>query len=147
MSTTKRIWTKEELTIAYYIAKWDYNGLQISEEDLVDGVIGRTTKPSLKMQIANFRYVLGIEGFKLEHASQAMKDLADELANKTVTQVRNLVVDIIVKSDTDIVKAQSSRSNKAIDKRRESLNKVSEETFQNKMRALGKYRNLTPVNN
>ena len=34
----QRVWSQEELSIAYYIAKWDYNGLKMDEDYIVDYV-------------------------------------------------------------------------------------------------------------
>jgi len=65
----KRIWSKQELTIAYYVAKFNLNGLEnISLSELAEDVIKNTTKQSLNMQVANFRYLLDIPGHKLEDA-------------------------------------------------------------------------------
>jgi len=146
MKNSKRIWTKEELTIAYYIAKWDYNGLGIEEEDLVESVIGNTTVASLQFQVANFRHILGIEGFTKSDASKAMYKLVDDLANTTMTNVRKLVLAKIDKSETKIQKAKVTKVNKAANTRRDELNAESQRNFEAQMllqRKLG--RRLTPV--
>lgn len=141
----KRIWTRAELTIAYYIAKWDYNGLKVSEEDLIEAVIGDTTKRSLDMQVANFRYILGIEGYSLEHFSKAQDDVATSLQNKTITQVRRLIETIIRNSDAKISFQQNRRNNDKIEDVRKQLNTDEQNRFEAKMNAFSKYRRLTPV--
>lgn len=139
MTTKKRIWTKEELTIAYYIAKWDYNGLQIDEGELVDGVIGRTTKPSLQMQVANFRYLLDIEGYQLEDASEAMKELVAELQNKTVTQIRHMVIDYIQSHGDEIKTASLSKNNNEARIRAKALNEQEQLNHENKLKSWAKF--------
>ena len=47
----KKDWSKEELTIAYYIAKWDLSGIDATMEELALAVIGDTTVTSLDMQV------------------------------------------------------------------------------------------------
>ena len=144
MSKSNKIWTKEDLTIAYYIAKWDYSGLGINEDGLVE-VIGNTTKASLLKQTANFRFILGIDGYKLNGSSKNKKVLADELQNKTITQVRKIVLDAIESSDYDVQKAEGTRTNTIIKKRTDKLNEESEQAFQNKLKALRKHQNLKPI--
>lgn len=136
MRTTKlRIWSEKELTIAYYIAKWDFNGLGVSEEDVVELIIGETTIPSLKMQIANFRFLLNIEGYQLKDVSKAMKDLADKLKDKTMSQVRKIVLEIIDEQSEIIEKAQISRNNKLANSRRDVLNQQEVLDHENKLKS------------
>lgn len=129
MATTKRIWNKQELTIAYYIAKWDIGGLKITEQELVDYVIGRTTRPSLKMQVANFRFLLQLDGPQLEDASQAMRSLAEELSNHTVVQVRSIIFNYIDKMEDVILEQKTKGINATINKRRDELNAQLESNF------------------
>ena len=148
MKTTKRIWNKTELTIAYYIAKWDYNGLAIEEEDLVEAVIENTTVASLRFQVANFRHVLNIEGFKKEGASAEMFALAEELKDTTSTNVRKIVLKAIENSEAKIKSNQVNKENKAAMKKRDLLNALSQKNFEAEMKLrknLGQ--RLTPLSN
>lgn len=138
----KRIWTKEELTITYYITKYGMSGLNVSFENIAGGIIPNTSTPSLKMQMACFRFILDIEGYKLEHGSKAMKVLYEELKDKTITQIRNQVKEIISKSEYAIENAKVSQNNTKAYKRRDELNKASEKTFSERLKFLNKYRRL-----
>ena len=129
----KHSWTKQDLTVAYYIAKWDLNGLGISKDEIIDNVIGDSTVPSLNMQVANFRYLLGIEGYQLEHASEAMKDLVDELQNKTVTQVRAIVNAYIDKRYQKSRQTNVNKHNRQIEKKREELNEFEQRNHKAKL--------------
>lgn len=133
MSSKKRIWSKDELTIAYYIAKWGYAGLRISEYDFAEYIIGNTSIPSLKMQVANFRYLLGIDGFKLEDASKAMKDLTEELSNSTITQVRRMILNYVDSCNEKIEIEKSKSINKQVNKRRDELNEQYDNNFKAKL--------------
>lgn len=141
----QRIWTRAELTIAYYIAKWDFNGLKISEKDLAEGVIGDTTVRSLQMQVANFRFILGYDGYVLKDYSKAQSEVATVLQNKTITQVRKIVDTIIEKSDVKLEKLENRRNNVKVNEVKNKLNKEAEELFAAKLFNLRKYRRLTPV--
>jgi hypothetical protein len=142
MKTSKRIWTNQELTIAYYMAKWNMNGIGITEQALVDGVIGNTSVGSFRMQVANFRYLLDIEGCQLTHASKKMKELCEKLSNKTMTQVRRMVIKAIKQSDVSSEYYSTKKNNEAAYKRRDELNQLSETNYQNKLKQLKRYRNL-----
>ena len=91
---TQRIWNQNELTIAYYASKYGtLNGLNMSKEELVDYVIGNTSERSFDMQVANFNYLLGIGESKYTDYSKAMVKVVEDLKNKTVTQVREMILD------------------------------------------------------
>jgi len=141
-NNTKRIWNTEELTMAYYIAKWDENGLKMSKEDLAEYVITNTSTQSLKMQAANFRFLLGLEGYQLEDASAAQRQLVDELDNLTVTQVRNIIFTYSdsVSDRTEELKRKSA--NKSVNQKRDDENAKLDEVFQAKVKSLSQFRNL-----
>lgn len=141
-NNTKRIWNTEELTIAYYIAKWDINGLKMSREDLANFVITNTSVRSLNMQAANFRYLLGLEGYQLEDASQAQRQLVDELDNMTVTQVRN---NIFTYADSVSDRTEELRvtfENKSVNQKRDEANAQLDAVYQKKVKSLSQFRNL-----
>ena len=129
----KRIWNNEELTIAYYIAKWDLNGLNMTEEDLADYVIGNTSTQSLRMQTANFRHLLGLEGYSLEDASEAQKSVVDLMANKTVTQVRNIIFTYADSVSDQISANKAKKTNSKIDIRKDELNDMLQMNFENQL--------------
>ena len=145
MSTEKRIWSKKELVIAYYFAKWDMNGLGISKEELVNGVIGNTTIPSLDMQAANFRHIMGIEGYQLTNASKLMYKVVEELKDKTVTQMRKMVSKIIDKSELDIEVSNRRQNNIKVSLKADALNEFERTNFENQLKARRQHRNLVPV--
>lgn len=141
----KRIWTKGELTIAYYIAKWNYNGLGADEAHIVDNVIGDTTRASLNMQTANFRYLLGIEGPQLDHTSQLQADIVEEYKNKTVTQMRKVLDNIIEPLSLKIKERKVFTNNSKTKERANALNEQSELNFHNKLKAMRMHRRLKPL--
>lgn len=95
MKNKKRIWNKHELTIAYYIAKWGYYGIKTTEDNLVYHTIGDTTLKSFRMQVAKFRFLLGLEKAEFCNPSKNAKDVTKELKDKTVSQVRIIIADYI----------------------------------------------------
>jgi hypothetical protein len=142
MKQPKRIWSREELIIAYYIAKWDYNGLSITSEDIVDIAIKGSSKSSLNMHVANFRHLLNIDGYKLEHTSKLMDEVVEEMKNKTVTQVRGIVNMILDKKEDELEAARVKRKNAQIAERAEKANVVLFLIFENKVKAMQKHRRL-----
>lgn len=141
----KRIWTKGELRIAYYIAKWGYHALNITEEELVDHVIGDTSTTSLRRQSANFRFILGIDGYQLEHVSRAQKNLVDELASQNQQQVRRDITAFIDHRSDEIFDRKVSSHNKVVEKKKEDLNNQLQLDFKNKLAIISRGRNLRPV--
>ena len=142
----KRIWSTEELTIAFYISKYGMNGLNTNKQELVDYVIGNTTQRSLDMQVANFNFLLGVGEYQLEDASKAQKDVVDALGNKTITQVRKLIFSYMDEIDSTITQRQTSVKNKSVTEKRDEANALLNSTFENKIAAMRKAgRRLTPV--
>lgn len=134
----KRFWSTNELIIAYYIAKWDYIGLDLSEEDLIEYVIKDTTANSLKMQVANFRYLLNIEGSQLQHASKLMRQIADDLQHKTRIQVKRIIKSYVRDIDANIEIRGRKEDNKKAYKKRDELNAQYKINFENKLKAYRK---------
>ena len=131
MRNLQHEWSKTELTIAYYLAKWDYTGLGISAEDIVDSVIPETTVHSLNMQTANFRYLLNIDGYKLSDASKLMKEIIGKYQNSTREMVRKLVLKSIQKCD--LMVGRNLRSNRKIEEKKDVLNRELQERFEAKL--------------
>ena len=68
--TREHIWTEEDETIAYFCEKFGTHGLSIpNEEELAINAIG-TSKASLTMKRANFKHLMGGEGFEHYSANQ-----------------------------------------------------------------------------
>lgn len=146
-SNVKRIWTKEELIAAYYIAKWGFNGLNIDADELVTCVIKDTTANSLEMQVSNFRFLLDIPGRQLSHASAEMYEIKSSLKDKTSTQVRRMVLDYIDSKYENRGEYSIKKGNKEVEKNRVAANIALDAIFELKLKNLRKYRNLVPVNN
>ena len=144
-SIKKRIWNKEELTIAYFIAKWGVDPLKMSEDELVEYVIGDTTKNSLKKQVANFRYLLNLDGYKLKDYSKAMSELVDELKNETYTNVKNSIEGYITENQDKISNLLVKSSNKKIDEKKHLLNKDLDDNFNRQLEAKRRFRRLRHV--
>jgi hypothetical protein len=142
MKNSKRIWNNNELIIAYYVAKWDVNGLKMTEEELAEYVIGNTSAQSLKMQAANFRHLLGIEGYTLEDASQAQRDVVEQLKNSTVTQVRNMIFTYTDSVQEEFDARKASKTNKAVNEKRDQLNAQLQKDFEAQLKMKGMYRRL-----
>ena len=145
MKTSKRIWSKEELTIVYYIAKWDLSGIDITMEELANAVIGNTTLVSLNMQVSHFRSILDIEETNLTGASNVMRELVEEYKDFTMTQIRAKVVSKIQSSDSDIISHRKKKVSLESSKRVAKLNEASRLVFENKIKGLQKHRNLIKV--
>ena len=142
MKSSKRIWNKEELIIAYYIAKWGLTGIDVTPEELAESVIGDTTEASLQMQVANFRSILNIEGFQLDHTSKAQNDLINEYKNTTMTQIRAQVISKIQSSVSNIISNKKKKNALESSKRVQSLNADLQKNHDNKVASMQKYRNL-----
>ena len=143
MSKGTKVWNEQELTIAFYIAKWGYAGLKdTSEEEIAMCIISDTTVQSLRMQVANFRFVLGLEGRTLKDASKAMYELNDKLTNKTMSQVRSLILPTINDADVCVndirVKGLNLKVRAISDKKQAAMDAV----YDNKVKDLQKHRNL-----
>lgn len=142
MKTKK--WTTNDQLIAYYFAKYDGVGLNISEEEFSDTIIGTSTQ-SLKMQIANFRYLLNLEGYKLSHASRLQKEVIDRFDCLSQAGVKRIILTYVDKVDSQNVIRTNKDLNKKANKRRDELNAQYLQNFQNKLDAWRRMgRRLTP---
>tara|TARA_R110002126_G_scaffold1823_4_gene10882 strand:+ start:381 stop:818 length:438 start_codon:yes stop_codon:yes gene_type:complete len=145
MKTSKRIWSKEELTIVYYIAKWDLSGIDISMEELAEAVIGNTTLVSLNMQVSHFKNILNIEETNLTGASNLMRELLEDYRDCTMTQIRARVISKIQSSVSNIISHKKIKASLESSKRIAKLNKASDLVFENKLKGLRKHRNLRKI--
>lgn len=144
-TSKKRIWSKEELTIAYFIAKWSIGPLKMSEEDLVDCVIGNTSLNSLNKQVANFRYLLNIDGYKLKDYSKAMSSLVDELQNLTYHKVREMI-QLYIKSNEETINCLIIKSkNSSVNEIKDALNLNLSKNYERQLEAKRKFRRLKHV--
>lgn len=127
-------WTIEDLTIAYYVTKWDCKGLGIDENDIVDCVITDTTLQSLKMQMANFRHLLNIDGYKLSDSSKLMSIVVEKYDGCSMKEVQKDVSSIIDNSDIEL--NRSIKANIVIDRTKQELNSKLNEQFEAKLRSM-----------
>lgn len=143
----QRIWNQKELTIAYYASKYGtLNGLNMSKEELVNYVIGNTSERSFDMQVANFNYLLGIGESKYTDYSKAMVQVVEELKNKTVTQVREMILDYAIEIDEVVAKRKTDLANKKVSTKTQELNDELNKNFEAKLNAMRlSGRRLTPV--
>lgn len=134
MKNTKNThdWTVQDLVIAYYITKWEYSGLGIDETDLVDSVITETTVHSLNMQVANFRHLLNIDGYKLSDSSKMMGEIVDKYESSSMLDVRKVVLKIIENSDVEI--GRNIRNNKVIVQKKLELNSELNKNYEAKLK-------------
>lgn len=143
----QRIWNQKELTIAYYASKYGtLNGLNMSKEELVNYVIGNTSERSFDMQVANFNYLLGIGESKYTDYSKAMVQVVEELKNKTVTQVREMILDYAIEIDEVVARRKTELANKKVSTKTQELNDELNKNFEAKLNAMRlSGRRLTPV--
>jgi fructose-1,6-bisphosphatase len=145
---SKRIWSNEELTFAYYVAKYgSLDMLKMTKEDVVHHIIGNTTERSFDMQVENFKHLLGIGEGAYDNYSQKMVEVSESLKNHTVTNVREILMDYAMKMDDVAEQRRVSRANKTVKSKTDELNEVLNKQFENKlkmMKLMG--RNLTPIN-
>lgn len=132
MKIIKHEWMENDLVIAFYISKWDYSGLGVDENDVVDSVIPNTTVHSLNMQVANFRHLLNIDGYKLSDSSKMMGVIVDKYESSTMLEVRKIVTDIIDGSNVEL--GRDIRNNKNVNKRKTELNSELNKNFESKLK-------------
>jgi len=147
MANSKRIWNKEELTFAYYVSKYGtLNGLNMSKDEIVEYVIGDTTERSFDMQVANFNYILGLGDYQLDATSRLQVEIVEELKNKTVTQVRDILINYADSIDEVVNSRRTKKNNTVANENVAALNAQEVANFEAKMKmykSLG--RRLTPV--
>ena len=147
MSNTQRIWNNEELTFAYYVAKFgQLEKLKMTKEDVIYHIIGNTTERSFDMQVENFRNLLGLVDSPYNNYSQKMVEVSESLKNTTITNVRTILMDYAIKMDEVATARRIKRENVSKMDKRDELNKEMNKNFNaqlNMMKLMG--RNLTPI--
>lgn len=138
---TNRIWTKEELLMPYFEALYGTQELRLHEDEVV-AIIGDTSVGSFRMQTANFRYLLNIEGTQLEHASKKMKLLIDELAGKTKTDIIRMIKRFIKSRDVSQDISDKRTNNARAYKKRDQLNAQYQKNFENKLAMIRRTRKI-----
>ena len=148
MSNTKsRIWNNEELTFAYYVAKFgQLEKMKMTKDDVVYHIIGDTTERSFDMQVENFRNLLGLVDSPYNNYSQKMVEVSESLKNTTITNVRTILMDYAIKMDSVAEERRVKRANVSVSTKRQELNSELNKNFENKLAAMRKSgRRLTPV--
>lgn len=95
MEKKRKVWAKEELVIAYYLAKWGLHGLTTTPYRLAHNVIGGTTVKSLDMQVQKFRFLLGLGKPYIPNDCELHKEIVKEFANKTISRTRLYISDYL----------------------------------------------------
>ena len=85
------------------------------------------------MQAANFRYLLGLEGYQLEDASAAQRQLVDELDNMTVTQVRNIIFTYADSVSDRTEELKRKNVNKSVNQKRDEADAELDAVYQKKV--------------
>lgn len=146
MKNSKRIWSSEELTIAFYIAKYGVEQLKMDEGFIVDYVIGDTSVASLKMQVANFNELLDLDGPRLSHYSKAMVTVVENNDNKSQKDLTQEIFDFCDSRENEITARKTKVANKSVSQKTLDLNIELNKNFEAKMKNLAKMgRKLTPV--
>ncbi len=92
-------WNKDDTIVTFYYVRHELKGLPVKDEkELAEHVIG-SSKTSLMLQAANIRYILGYEGGTLTDFSKVQSDVVDEFKNMPVEQLKEIVINIIMKRD------------------------------------------------
>lgn len=145
MKTRTKKWGKDDLLFPYIEALYGLSCLKINEEQACH-VIGDTSIGSFKMQTANFRFLLNTEGWQLDDASKAMKQMVDDLANKTKTDIMRLAKQVIRdRGFSDEIKT-AVEHNEMVNRRKVRLNKMLESNYQAKLKMLRRRRKLVRKN-
>lgn len=141
----RKSWSRGDLIIAFYIAKFGLKGLNITRAELVKEVIGETTIKSLNMQAANFRFMLNIEGNRLSATSKNKLAIIEELGTRPIVFVRTIVLELIANSDFRMNRGIHNRNNKEAEKRKRGLNNQYALNFICNYKKASRYRVLRPV--
>ncbi|AGH56729.1 hypothetical protein Phi19:2_gp079 [Cellulophaga phage phi19:2] len=120
MKKRKRIWSESELLIAYSVALWE-DRMNFDHQYFVDA-IGQTTLNSFAKQVANFRYLLGREGFKLDHTSKKQREMIDKYDKCSKDSIFILNTKFLESRSMDIEIAKSKRRRSQQTKRVAALN-------------------------
>ncbi len=84
MNNTRKglhVWSKEELMVTFYITKYGNKNMYLKTESDISKYFG-VSLSSLKMQVSNFRYLMGYKSGTLSDYSKIQKEIFDEYNNK-----------------------------------------------------------------
>ena len=146
-SNSKRIWSNEELTIAFYIAKYGAEQLKMDEDFIVDYVIGNTSVASLKMQVMRFNELLDLDGPRLTAPTPAMAKVVNDNDNKSQKNLTQEIFDFCDTRENEIADRKTKVANRSVSQKTVDLNIELNKTFDAKMKSFAKMgRRLTPIN-
>ena len=95
------VWNKDDTIINLYFVKYELKGLPIRDvKELAECVIGSSVA-SLNMQSANIRFVLGEDVKVLDCFSKVQEQVVNDYNKLPQDQLKELVIDIILKRDTE----------------------------------------------
>lgn len=141
-SNSNKNWTKQETELAYYVTKFECNGLGLNERELCTYILGNITVNCFKFQKANFNHLLNQEGFKLDHVSKLQLEVFEECKNLTITQLREKIKPFIKSQEEKHEKIKSIAYNDSVEKRRQKANEALNKVHEDKLKSLRKHRNL-----
>jgi len=95
LNNKRRVWTRDELAIPYYMATIGLEHLGVPIENILKDFLPGATKNSLDMGVANFRAILGIKGHKLSGYSKIQEEVARELDNMGSDRVEDIIFSLI----------------------------------------------------
>ena len=109
-------WDKDDTIITLYYTKFGTKHLPVKDDkELAETVIG-SSLDSLKMQSSNVNFVLGKNYGTLNCFSKLQKQVVEELKNKSETDLKDMVLDIIENTDRKIVVADRIKIRQEIQK-------------------------------
>lgn len=97
----RKRWSEGDLTIAYYLARFGKNDFDKTKEQIVKEVIKDTSIKSLNMQVANFRFLLDIEGEQLRGYTKNKIEIINKLRGRSRTYIFALIDLIIFESENN----------------------------------------------
>lgn len=91
-------WTKDELIVTFYLTKYGNKNLYLRNENEVSKNLG-VTPGSLKMQMCNFNFLLGVKSGSLSDYSELQKEIFDEYNNMNEYYFCKKVKEVIGQDD------------------------------------------------
>lgn len=91
-------WTKEELTVTFYLTKFGNKNIYLKTESDVAKYMG-VSLGSLKMQMANFTYLLGHKKNSLTDYSKLQLEVFEEYNKKDLYNFNKAVKSVIHQDD------------------------------------------------
>lgn len=128
------------LILAYYVATQNYNGLGVEEKELSEIVV-KTTIRKFRKEVNEFRDIL-LKLVDETKVSQEKLKIVKYLKNVTITNLRKITKALIDSSRVELDEVEKNGINKLVDQNRIKLNKEEVQRYDDKLRSLGKYRNL-----